>query len=133
MFLFRNSLLKSFTSVETVFGARYTAQRSYSSVGQLSKEDINDEAEHATGLEKKEIVLEEQEGKNIFGPSKLTGPFGTLTEPVVVPSVFKERIVGCLGSDDHPHDIKWHNVGDKDTICTHCGQVFHLDYNPDHY
>lgn len=30
-------------------------------------------------------------------PDLLTGPFGTKDKPVVVKSVFNERIVGCVG------------------------------------
>lgn len=35
--------------------------------------------------------------KNDDYPDLLTGPFGTKDKPVVVKSVFNERIVGCLG------------------------------------
>lgn len=51
--------------------------------------------DHATGEEKQEL-LAELEGKELY-EQYLTGPFGTIEKPVIVPSVFNTRIVGCVG------------------------------------
>jgi len=61
-----------------------------------------DDIEHATGLEL--LELEGQiKGGDIFADEDnkwLNAPFGTLENPVVVTSMFKERIVGAIDPDD---------------------------------
>jgi len=55
----------------------------------------------------------------------LRGPFGTLEDPVVVPSILESRIVGCLGHPDDPHDLTWHIVSEhRNAVCALCAQVF---------
>merc|ERR1719282_341041 len=85
--------------------------------------------DHATGEEKEEL-LTELEGKELY-EQYLSGPFGTIENPVIVPSVMHTRIVGCLGGDgDSAHDLLWHEVKkDRPTICIECGQVFKLKTN----
>merc|ERR1719282_2210736 len=85
--------------------------------------------DHATGEEKAEL-LAELEGKELY-EQYLSGPFGTIENPVIVPSVFHTRIVGCVGGDgESSHDLLWHEVKkDKPTICVECGQVFKLKTN----
>jgi hypothetical protein len=58
----------------------------------------------------------------------LTGPFGTPENPVLVPSAFDSRIVGCMGGPGPlSHNILWHLVKkDKPLVCLECGQVFKL-------
>ena len=96
--------------------------------GMLSTVDL------ATGPEKEEL-LAALEGHELY-EQYLSGPFGTLENPVVVPSVFTSRIVGCVGGDgDSAHDLLWHEVKKgKPTICAECGQVFVLktDAEDDH-
>eukprot|EP01112_Ceratiomyxa_fruticulosa_P008648 TRINITY_DN223_c0_g1_i1.p1 TRINITY_DN223_c0_g1~~TRINITY_DN223_c0_g1_i1.p1 ORF type:complete len:156 (+),score=17.73 TRINITY_DN223_c0_g1_i1:108-575(+) len=58
----------------------------------------------------------------------LYGPFGTRESPVIVKSVFNNRIVGCVGSEEDPHGLLWHIVrSDKVCVCLECGQHFKLD------
>ena len=87
--------------------------------------------EHATGLEKAEI-LSALKGEKLFGESILTGAFGTLEKPVKVPSAFSSRLVGCVGGDgENGHDLLWHEVKEgKPLICAECGQVFQLVKRP---
>merc|ERR1711907_125112 len=82
--------------------------------------------ELATGEEKMEL-LAELEGKELY-EQYLTGPFGTVQNPVIVPSVNTVRIVGCVGGDgEKAHDLIWPEVHKgRDTICVECGQVFSL-------
>jgi len=64
-----------------------------------------------------------------FGPfddSVLTGKFGTQSEPVIVPSRFQTRIIGCTGGSEE-HELLWHEVKvGKDIVCMDCGQFFRL-------
>jgi cytochrome c oxidase subunit 5b len=95
--------------------------------GPMSKEELKSEIEHATGLEKAELEAQ-LKGEELFGPTVLTGSFGTAESPVIVPSVFADRIVGCSGSEEHSHDLKWHTVHEsKDLVCLECGQFFRLN------
>jgi len=59
----------------------------------------------------------------------LKGDFGTAKNPVIVPSVFDSRIVGCVGGGGYEHELLWHEikVGSKPTVCFECGQYFVLD------
>mmetsp|Transcript_20663 Transcript_20663/g.39256 ORF Transcript_20663/g.39256 Transcript_20663/m.39256 type:complete len:148 (+) Transcript_20663:98-541(+) len=64
----------------------------------VTEEDI----EHATGIELRELEAAVA-GKDLFleEDSKwLNAPFGTLENPVVVTSMFTERIVGAVDPDD---------------------------------
>eukprot|EP01104_Vermistella_antarctica_P019201 TRINITY_DN7402_c1_g1_i1.p1 TRINITY_DN7402_c1_g1~~TRINITY_DN7402_c1_g1_i1.p1 ORF type:complete len:158 (+),score=14.40 TRINITY_DN7402_c1_g1_i1:38-475(+) len=60
------------------------------------------------------------------GPRYLGGEFGTVEKPVLVPSFFPSRIVGCVGGEgEHVHDLIWHEVREgKPLMCLSCGQVF---------
>merc|ERR1712130_807647 len=111
---FRGSLQ---SSSRTFVQTRFYSEESGKRVGLTSVLD------HATGEEKEEL-LTELEGKELY-EQYLSGPFGTIENPVIVPSVMHTRIVGCLGGDgDSAHDLLWHEVKkDKPTICAECGQV----------
>eukprot|EP00013_Stygamoeba_regulata_P022671 CAMPEP_0177659520 /NCGR_PEP_ID=MMETSP0447-20121125/17490_1 /TAXON_ID=0 /ORGANISM="Stygamoeba regulata, Strain BSH-02190019" /LENGTH=132 /DNA_ID=CAMNT_0019164403 /DNA_START=38 /DNA_END=436 /DNA_ORIENTATION=- len=89
--------------------------------------DLDAEIKHAVGDEKIELEAEKA-GKDQFGPSVLRGPFGTKQAPVVVPTVYEERIVGCVGGPGNEHDLVWHVVKEhQETVCLRCGQFFKLD------
>eukprot|EP01094_Clydonella_sp_ATCC50884_P017671 TRINITY_DN3118_c0_g1_i2.p2 TRINITY_DN3118_c0_g1~~TRINITY_DN3118_c0_g1_i2.p2 ORF type:complete len:141 (-),score=36.73 TRINITY_DN3118_c0_g1_i2:65-487(-) len=90
--------------------------------------------DHATGREKMEMIAE-MEGRKPYGDDYLGGPFGTREKPVLVPSVFDNRIVGCVGGDgDNAHDLLWHEVTtEKPTMCAECGQVFALKQIENHH
>ncbi|KAF2073855.1 hypothetical protein CYY_004851 [Polysphondylium violaceum] len=63
-----------------------------------------------------------------FGHEALTGPFGTLKAPVIVESIFDQRIVGCEGGNGEEHEVSFHNLSTKKPlICLECGQVFKLN------
>jgi len=74
----------------------------------------------------------EMEGKFTNMSEKLGTDFGTLKSPVQVPSSAERRVVGCTGSAEDPHEILWHNVEEKPTICLECGQVFVLVRPPNY-
>merc|ERR1712063_247572 len=108
------------SSRQSFVQTRFYSEESGKRVGLTSVLD------HATGEEKEEL-LTELEGKELY-EQYLSGPFGTIEKPVIVPSVMHTRIVGCVGGDgDSSHDLLWHEVKkDKPTICIECGQVFKL-------
>jgi len=55
---------------------------------------------------------------------------GTKKDPIVVPSMYYERIIGCTCSKDS-NVIFWINVkNDKLTRCPNCGNCFSLSHMP---
>lgn len=62
------------------------------------------------------------------GPLHLKGYFGTPERPMLVPSEFEDRIVGCQGGGGPKHhEVLWHVVKKtKPLVCMECGQVFRL-------
>ena len=113
---------KSYSFTATPF------KRTYSTAGDHKKLNISVQSvEHATGLEKAEL-LSLLKGEKLFGEPILTGAFGTLEKPVLVPSIFSSRLVGCVGGEgEHEHALLWHEVKEgKPLICAECGQVFKL-------
>jgi len=93
-----------------------------------SLEQLNEINMQLTGLEEWELAHEDQGWSMFHAPLMLKGHhFGTLDNPVLVPSAHKERIVGCVGGPDElAHEVLWHNLREDkpDLICLECGQVF---------
>ena len=65
------------------------------SFGVAERKGLTSVLDHATGEEKEEL-LADLEGKELY-EQYLSGPFGTMEKPVIVPSVFHTRIIGCVG------------------------------------
>jgi len=61
-------------------------------------------------------------------PAYLRGDFGTREKPVIVPSFYPTRIVGCTGDyEKSEHAVLWHIVNEsRPTVCLECGQFFKL-------
>jgi cytochrome c oxidase subunit 5b len=57
---------------------------------------IPSDLEQATGLEKKEIDALMAGIEDPFNMGLNTGPWGTKDKPTLVPSMFEERLVGCV-------------------------------------
>jgi len=76
-----------------------------------------------------------RQGKLLPYQALLTGAFGTVENPVLVPTVFKERYVGCCGgSGEHgepeEHDTVWFLVTEgAPMLCPDCAQAFKLTPN----
>eukprot|EP00029_Vermamoeba_vermiformis_P010072 TRINITY_DN522_c0_g1_i1.p1 TRINITY_DN522_c0_g1~~TRINITY_DN522_c0_g1_i1.p1 ORF type:complete len:168 (+),score=24.69 TRINITY_DN522_c0_g1_i1:537-1040(+) len=87
----------------------------------LSLEEI------AVGLERDELEAEAK-GRHYIQDDILRGPFGTPDNPVIVPSAYDVRIVGCMGGPGPlAHELLWHNLKkDKPLSCLECGQVFKM-------
>ncbi|GAB5363786.1 hypothetical protein AAMO2058_000913200 [Amorphochlora amoebiformis] len=83
--------------------------------------------EQAFGREAEEIALEEL-GIDRYDREPATGPFGTMSNPAIIYSTKGERVVGCVGSKEEPHDVAWMNLrSGMKHVCTICGQVFMLE------
>lgn len=55
------------------------------------------------------------------------GRFGTVAQPVIVPSGRDARIAGCIGGHGRDHEVVWFNVPKgKKCVCCSCMQVFQL-------
>jgi len=95
----------------------------------LGMDPIAAEWEHATGIERAQIEIE-LSGETI--EDEIRGPFGTWENPVIVPSYYHFRLVGCLGHEGKTqHELLWHEVKiGKPLICVECGQVFKLQRVP---
>jgi len=78
---------------------------------------VNQEAEHMMGI----IELYEY-----LKGSPMIGPFGTIENPVLIPSVTTERIVGCTGgTGDDEHMILFFRCQEGFLYrCGECDQVF---------
>jgi cytochrome c oxidase subunit 5b len=91
---------------------------------------IADDLEHATGIERAEL-LAKLEGKELFelGPLTITA-FGTKKDPVMVKSVATTRLVGCTGFPIESHETVWLLVDKNHEFdrCPECGQVFKLNF-----
>lgn len=84
--------------------------------------------EQATGLERLEL-LASYRGEKIFLDQELViNEKGTMKKPVMVDSLFEDRIVGCSGFPKGDHELIWMEVHkDKVGRCLECGQVFKLN------
>jgi len=89
---------------------------------QTAKDVINDLSAPSSRLNVLEQYVTEEY------PMDLRGPFGTRDKPVVVPSFYPTRIVGCSGDYPHnEHGLLWHIVNEsRPTVCLECGQYFKL-------
>lgn len=57
---------------------------------------MNDPMEHATGIEKRELLLKAAGNDNPFDMKVFKRGAGTKESPNLIPSAFDARIVGCI-------------------------------------
>merc|ERR1719367_2046635 len=78
---------------------------------------VNEAAEHILGI----IELYEY-----LKSSPFIGPFGTIENPVLVPAIHTERIVGCVGgTGDNEHAPLWFRCREGFLFrCGECDQIF---------
>jgi cytochrome c oxidase subunit 5b len=93
--------------------------------------EIPTDYEQSTGLERLQL-LGDLQGVPIFDTAPLDASrCGTKANPILVPSLAKERLVGCTGSPADSHDIRWFRLtSERQERCNECGSVHALDYNP---
>ncbi|PYI07325.1 cytochrome c subunit VB [Aspergillus sclerotiicarbonarius CBS 121057] len=86
--------------------------------------------EHATGLERLELVGKMQ-GIDIFDMRPLDASRkGTLEDPIIVPGAGDEQYAGCTGYPADSHQVVWLTVSRDRPIerCGECGNVVKLNY-----
>ncbi|KZS94220.1 cytochrome c oxidase, partial [Sistotremastrum niveocremeum HHB9708] len=84
---------------------------------------VPSDLEQATGLERLQL-LGQIEGVDVFGEGPLeVTRLGTPSDPIVVPSLADERVVGCTGFPVDSHDTIWLalNTHKKVHRCPECG------------
>jgi len=84
----------------------------------------------ATGLERLEL-LGKMQGIDIFDTKvPVLEKKGTMEEPIIAKSYGEEHYVGCSGFPQESHTTMWLTLSRDRPIerCTHCGQVFKMDY-----
>ncbi|GAA5858724.1 hypothetical protein JCM5296_005822 [Sporobolomyces johnsonii] len=91
--------------------------------------EVPTDFEQATGLERFEL-LHKLKGEEAFSLEPLEVPrLGTLSDPIMVFSLDKERIVGCTGFPVDSHDTILFPVGkDKPVRCPECGCAYKVDF-----
>ncbi|UVC54585.1 cytochrome Coxidase subunit [Theileria orientalis] len=95
-------------------------QKSYKQLARdLGMQVVSEPSEHMLGL----LELYEY-----LKTSPFVGPFGTIKNPVLVPSVMTERVVGCTGgSGEHEHVPLWFRCREGFLYrCGECDQIFML-------
>ena len=81
--------------------------------------------QQATGAERREL----EAGVDVWDNPELAGPFGTKENPVIVESIFEERVVGCPGEckEGVYEGLRWFIVkSGAPYVCPDCGQYFQL-------
>ncbi|KAK9718419.1 Cytochrome c oxidase subunit Vb [Popillia japonica] len=89
------------------------------------KNSMGDPIEHATGLEKRELLSKLAGNENPFNMKLLKRGPGTKTQPNEIPSAFDQRLVGCVCEEDQMH-INWMWLVDGQPRRCECGFWFKL-------
>ncbi|TDL16559.1 COX5B-domain-containing protein [Rickenella mellea] len=92
---------------------------------------VPSDEDQATGLERLQL-LGKMEGVDVFDMSPLDASrLGTMKDPIAVPSLFDERIVGCTGSPADSHDVIWivceASKRNNRHRCPECGSVYTIN------
>ncbi|PWN25248.1 cytochrome c oxidase polypeptide IV [Jaminaea rosea] len=84
----------------------------------------------ATGSERFEL-LGRMQGVDVWGMQPLDATrVGTIKDPILVESLYPERVIGCTGSPADSHDTVWISLNTdlKHHRCPECGSVYSLNY-----
>ncbi|GFT23034.1 cytochrome c oxidase subunit 5B, mitochondrial [Nephila pilipes] len=81
--------------------------------------------EHATGLERKELLARAAGNEDPFGMNVLKRGPGTKDKPNLVPSFEEKRIIGCICEEDSTV-INWMWVHKEEAKRCGCGHWFKL-------
>ncbi|XP_018429016.1 PREDICTED: cytochrome c oxidase subunit 5B, mitochondrial [Nanorana parkeri] len=91
----------------------------------MSSGGIPSDEEQATGLERK-ILQALKRGEDPYNILPKSGPAGTKENPHLVPSINKQRIVGCVCEEDNSAVIWfWIHEGEVNR-CPECGSHYKL-------
>ncbi|XP_076368075.1 cytochrome c oxidase subunit 5B, mitochondrial-like [Tachypleus tridentatus] len=98
----------------------------YLSTRSLSKNLIDTYSmEHATGLEKKELMAKAAGNENPFDMRVYKRGPGTKTDPNIIPSAYQERLIGCICEEDATC-INWMWLEKGEPKRCECGYWFKL-------
>ncbi|KAI5631810.1 cytochrome c oxidase subunit vb domain-containing protein [Phthorimaea operculella] len=84
-----------------------------------------DPLEHATGLERKELLAFQQGDDDPFNMKVLKKAAGTRENPTLVPSCFDARIVGCI-CEEHATSVSWFWIHKGHPRRCECGHWYAL-------
>ncbi|KAK2195278.1 bifunctional Cytochrome c oxidase [Babesia duncani] len=104
----------------TIMDTDTLPQKSYKQIARdLGMQVVTEPSEHMLGL----LELYEY-----LKTSPFVGPFGTIKNPVLVPSILTERVVGCTGgAGEHEHVPLWFRCREGFLYrCGECDQIFML-------
>lgn len=88
--------------------------------------NIPTDLEQSTGLERKELEAILKGNPDPFNLNVTRGTRGTRDAPTLVPSLYEERIIGCV-CEEESTSITWMVLKKGQTQrCPKCGNCFHL-------
>lgn len=90
---------------------------------------MGDPLEHATGLEKRELLAKAAGNDDPFGTKVIKRGPGTRDKPNEIPSAFDSRIVGCI-CEEEATSINWMWLYKGQPRRCECGHWFTLVYKP---
>ncbi|XP_059618474.1 cytochrome c oxidase subunit 5B, mitochondrial-like [Phlebotomus argentipes] len=86
---------------------------------------MSDPLEHATGLEKRELLAKAAGNENPFDMRVIKRNAGTKDQPNLIPSAFDARLVGCICEEDQTF-VQWMWVYQGEPKRCECGHWFKL-------
>ncbi|XP_017494437.1 PREDICTED: cytochrome c oxidase subunit 5B, mitochondrial-like isoform X2 [Rhagoletis zephyria] len=86
---------------------------------------MNDPMEHATGIEKRELLAKAAGNDNPFDMKVFKRGAGTKENPNLIPSAFDARIVGCICEEDQTY-VQWMWLQKGTSKRCECGHWFKL-------
>lgn len=86
---------------------------------------MGDPLEHATGLEKRELLAKVAGNDNPFDLKVIKRGPGTKLQPNEIPSAFDSRIVGCI-CEEEATSINWMWLHKGEPKRCECGYWFNL-------
>eukprot|EP00088_Acartia_fossae_P039683 TRINITY_DN412_c0_g3_i1.p1 TRINITY_DN412_c0_g3~~TRINITY_DN412_c0_g3_i1.p1 ORF type:complete len:133 (-),score=41.85 TRINITY_DN412_c0_g3_i1:159-557(-) len=95
----------------------------------MKKKELLDPLEHATGVEKFELLAKEAGNDDPFFMKAVSRGKGTMTEPNIVNAMDTFRMVGCVCHEDDT-SIKWMWLCEGQPKRCECGYWFSLKVNP---
>nr|CAH7718647.1 unnamed protein product [Callosobruchus chinensis] len=90
-----------------------------------SKVTMGDPIEHATGLEKRELLAKVAGNDNPFDLRVIKRGPGSKTQPNEIPSAFDSRLVGCI-CEEESTCINWMWLHKGEPKRCECGHWFNL-------
>ncbi|ERL87591.1 hypothetical protein D910_04982 [Dendroctonus ponderosae] len=96
-----------------------------SSIRCSSKVTLGDPVEHATGLEKREILAKLAGNDNPFDMRVIKRGVGSKAQPTPIPSAFDSRLVGCV-CEEEATTINWMWLHKGEPRRCECGHWFNL-------